>query len=147
MSRTGALITSTILVLVRLFAVPLAAVAIGAAVWLIFGNWLVPLIAAVVVLLLFVLNMARPRNNVLMARNVAFSHTYLRNQYSRILDSDDLLLLATGMVATTPYLNNGKLSLEDIASAVRHAKENRIFLMGSHRFIYRGIFTSRHLAC
>jgi hypothetical protein len=121
----------------------LATVVVGVVVGLIFHSWVIPVAVVGGVALLMVLNRIRPQNYTLIARNVTNAHEFLKKNFSGKLDSEDLLLAFTGIVAASPYLAKNQLSLADIVKAVEYAKKKQIFLLGRHIDIYDFNYLSR----
>lgn len=114
----------------------MATVVVGVVIGIIFHSWVIPVAVVAGVALLMVLNRVRPQIFTLIARNVTNAHEFLKKNFSDKLDSEDLLLVFTGIVAASPYLAKNQLSLADILKAVDSAKKKQIYLLGRHVDIY-----------
>ena len=83
-----------------------------------------------------ILNRVRPQNYVLIARNVAYSYEYLKRHFSDKLDTEDLLLVVTGLIAASMYVARRQISLSDLIKALTYAKKRVLFLHGRQKLIY-----------
>jgi hypothetical protein len=121
--------------LIARFWIPIIVVISQIVLGLLIHSWIIPGIIIAIVLFLSVLRL-RNNNFLLIVRNVVYSYEYLRTYYPDQLNSEDVLLIATGLVVTSIHRSLNELSETDVFNALICSMKEEVHLQETEYLVF-----------